>query len=162
MLGIDDVDLKQGVLNIQHSKGESQHYIVLHDTMLDLLRRYDAAIRLMYPERKYFFYSIYGSHYSRTWVSHNFRELWGADNTFHATAYELRHHYAIENINQWIGQGFEFDAKLLYLSKSMGHSTIESTKYYYSLVPAFADIMENLSGQDFDNIVPEVDFDESR
>jgi hypothetical protein len=31
---------------------------------------------------------------------------------------------------------------------------------YYSLVPAMADIIENLSGQDFDDIVPEV-YDES-
>jgi len=162
MLRVDDVDLKQGVLSIQQSKGESQHYIVLHETMLDLLKKYDAAIRLMYPKRKYFFYSIYGSHYSRVWVTRNFRELWSVCNTSHATAYELRHHYATENINQWIGYGFDFDSKLLYLSKSMGHSTLESTRYYYSLVPALADIMEDLTGQGFDDIVPEVDYDESQ
>jgi hypothetical protein len=39
----------------------------------------------------------------------------------------------------------------------MGHSVLESTRYYYSLVPAMADIIEKLSGQDFDEIVPEVD-----
>ena len=160
MLKVDDVDLKQGVLSIKRSKGESQHYVALHDTMLDLLKKYDTAIRLMYPERKYFFYSIYGSHYSRIWVVSNFRELWDACNKSHATAYALRHHYATENINQWVGYGLEFDSKLLYLSKSMGHSTIENTKYYYSLVPALANIMEDLSGRDFDDIVPEVDYDE--
>jgi len=161
MLLVDDVDLPKGILNIRCSKGESQHFVVLHDTMRDLLIRYDSEIHAMYPERKYFFPSPYGSHYRSNWVCRNFRELWAVHNTSHATAYELRHHYATENINQWIGEGFGFDSKLLYLSKSMGHSVLESTRYYYSLVPALADIMENLSGQDFGDIVPEVDDEES-
>lgn len=73
----------------------------------------------------------------------------------------LRHHYAIENINRSTDEGFGFDAKLLYLSKSMGHSTIESTKYYYSLVPKMADILEEKTGMDFKSIVPEVVYEES-
>ena len=160
MLRVDDVDLNQGVLNIRHSKGESQHYVVLHDTMLDLLNRYDVAVRAIHPTRQYFFPSPDDSHYKRSWVSKNFRDLWDVCNASHATAYGLRHHYATENINQWIGEGFNFDSKLLYLSRSMGHSVLESTRYYYSLVPALAYIMENVSGQDFDNIVPEVDDEE--
>ena len=161
MLLVDDVDLNQGILNIQRSKGESQHFVVLHDTMRDLLIKYNAKIHVMYPGRKYFFPSPYGSHYVRDWVSRNFRELWAVHNTSRATAYELRHHYATENINQWVGEGFMFDSKLLYLSKSMGHSVLESTRYYYSLVPALADIIDNLSGQDFEEIVPEVDDEKS-
>jgi len=83
------------------------------------------------------------------------------NNSSHATAYELRHHYAIENINRWTDEGFGFDAKLLYLSKSMGHSTLESTRYYYSLVPGMAEILEEKTGGDFENIVPEVDYEAS-
>jgi len=73
----------------------------------------------------------------------------------------LRHHYAVENINRWIDEGFGFDAKLFYLSKSMGHSTVECTKYYYSLVPGMAEILEEKTGSDFESIVPEVDYEES-
>lgn len=71
-----------------------------------------------------------------------------------------RHNYAVENINQWIGEGFEFFSKLVYLSKSMGHASLESTKYYFNLVPAMADILLELTGHDFDNIVPGVDYEE--
>jgi len=161
MLRIDDVDLEQGILSIKCSKGESQHYVVLHETMLELLRKYDAEIHKIYPERQYFFPSPKGF-YRSNWVCRNFSELWHIHNSSHATAYELRHHYATENINRWIGNGFDFDAKLLYLSKSMGHSVLESTRYYYSLVPAMSEIIEKLSGQDFDAIVPEVDYAESQ
>jgi hypothetical protein len=43
----------------------------------------------------------------------------------------------------------------------MGHSVLESTRYCYSLAPAMADLIESLSGQGFDDMVPEVDDDES-
>lgn len=162
MLRPEDVDLDQGILNILHSKGEAQHFVALHDTMLDLMRKYNAAIHSIYPGRQYFFPSpIHSSYYRQLWVSSNFRELWSMVNVSSAIAYDLRHNYAIQNINQWVGHGFDFDAKLLYLSKSMGHSTLESTRYYYSIVPAMSDIIEDLSGEDFDDIVPEVDYEES-
>lgn len=150
-----------GILDIHYSKGPAQHYIVLHDSMLELMKIYDAAIRKQYPQRAYFFPARGNAFHARGWVPTNFRELWNKYNSSHATAYELRHHYAIENINHWTDQGFGFDAKLLYLSKSMGHKTLESTKYYYSLVPGMADILEEKTGMDFDSIVPEVNDEKS-
>jgi hypothetical protein len=43
----------------------------------------------------------------------------------------------------------------------MGHSTLESTRYYYSLVPRIAEILEEKTGVDFESILPEVDYEES-
>lgn len=161
MLRVEDVDLCHGIMNIHYSKGHVQHYVVLHDSMLEVLKRYDAAIRKQYPHRAYFFPARGNAFHTRQWVQTNFRELWDKDNSSHATAYELRHHYVIENINHWTDEGFGFVAKLLYLSKSMGHSTLESTKYYYSLVPGMADILEEKTGMDFERILPEVDYEKS-
>ena len=157
ILRVENVDLCHGIINIRYSKGYAQHYVVLHDSMLDLLKKYDTAIRKQYSDRTYFFPAKGDKFHGRAWVQKNFRELWDKYNNSHATAYELRHHYAIENINRWTDEGFEFHAKLLYLSKSMGHSVLESTKYYYSLVPRIAEILEEKTGMDFENIVPEVD-----
>ena len=103
----ENVDLKRGILDIQYSKGHDQHYIVLHDSMLEIMRRYDAAINGIVPEREYFFPSIRNSHFNRGWVTKNFNLLWRKANTSHATAYEFRHHYAVTNLNQWTGYGFE-------------------------------------------------------
>ncbi len=161
MLRVEDVDLCRGIMNIRYSKGHNQHYVVLHDSMLELLKIYDTSIRTQYAHRTYFFPARGGSFHTRAWVQKNFRELWKKYNSSHATAYELRHHYAIDNINRWTGEGFGFDAKLLYLSNSMGHSTLESTKYYYSLVPRMAEILEEKTGADFESILPEVDYEES-
>jgi len=159
LLKVCDVNLDDGVLDIRHSKGPAQHFVVLHDTMLDLMRRYDGAIRTLLPEREYFFQSFRGSYLPNYWVVLNFRQLWHRYNASHAVAYDLRHNYAIENINQWVGEGFDFYDKLLYLSRSMGHGELESTKYYYSLVPALGDILGRLSGENFDNTIPDLDWD---
>ena len=47
----ENVDLRRGILDIQYSKGHDQHYIVLHDSMLEIMRRYVAAINGIVPER---------------------------------------------------------------------------------------------------------------
>jgi integrase len=78
-------------------------------------------------------------------------------NRSYTTAYALRHHYAIENINRWVDYGFGFDDKLLYLSKSMGHTPIESTRYYYSLVPQMSHLLEEQTEDGFNVLIPEVD-----
>jgi site-specific recombinase XerD len=159
LLGMEDVDLSQGVISVRKSKGEHQHFVAMHETMLNLMRKYDIEISKISPSRNYFFPSPTNSCYSRYWVKENFRALWDKCSLPYAKAYDLRHNYAIENINQWIGCGFEFESRLLYLSKSMGHSTLESTRYYYSMTPVLADILGELSGPSFDDIVPEVDYD---
>jgi len=157
LLRREDVDLNSGVLNIRYSKGHSQHYAVLHDSMLLLMRRYDEAIGKLYPERIYFFPNKNGSYRKKDWVTQNFKKMWQQYNSENVVPYELRHNYAVENINGWTDVGFDFNAKLFYLSKSMGHSSVESTKYYYSLVPRLAEIIE--AQTDEDAIIPEVDYE---
>jgi len=162
LLGVEDVNLKDGILNIKESKGHGQHYIVLHDTMSDLMRRYDAAIRKIIPNRVYFFPSHIGGPHSRTWVSDNFKLLWDKGSYKRAIPYELRHHYATCNLNSWVGCGLEFNARFLYLSKSMGHCILECTRYYYTLVPCLADIMLNFTNDSFNEIIPEVDYEDQQ
>ena len=114
MLRTEDVDLVHGILNIRLSKGTAQHYVALHDSMVEILKQYDTAIRKYHPERIYFFPTKFGSFPSRCWVQDNFRAMWNKYNNAYTTAYELRHNYAVENINSWTDEGFGFDAKLLY------------------------------------------------
>ena len=162
LLRTEDVDLRRGVIDIQKSKGYDQHYVVMHDTIANLMARYDRAIAELQPSRTYFFQSCKDSHYSREWVKDNFRTLWNKANGFAASpvAYDIRHHYAIVNINRWTDDGFGFSDKLHYLSKSMGHRSIEATRYYYSIVPRLADTLRDKTEDGFNAIVPEVSDDE--
>ena len=153
-----DVDLSHGVLDIQKSKGYDQHYVALHETMTELLASYDDAADRLQPDRTWFFQSLKGGCYGRDWVNDNFKKLWHVanGNPRGMIPYDLRHHYAIENICSWEDDGFTFSEKLHYLSKSMGHRWIQSTLYYYSIVPRLADKLREKTEAGFNDIVPEV------
>jgi integrase len=158
----NDVDLDNGIINVRQTKGYHQHRVVLHDSMCELMVKYDKSVSQLVPDRKHFFPAPNDRIYSRTWVQENFKQLWQVYNNAYATAYALRHHYATRNINSWIHEGFDFHARLLYLSRSMGHSVLESTKYYYSLVPNFAGIIEELTNKSMNDILPDLpDYEEA-
>lgn len=156
LLRCDDVDLKNGVININQSKGIDQHRIALHRTMWDLLIRYDKAMSVLMPKRNYFFPNEYDEPYSRTWESYNFVRMWRLVSNDYARCYDFRSHYAVKNINSWKYTGPEWFDKLLYLSHSMGHRNVSSTCYYYQLVPLFAVQMEELTAEEYHKLLPDL------
>ena len=156
LLKRDDVDLDDGVISIRDSKGYDQHHVVTHDSMTNLMQRYDVTVDKLIPDRTYFFPSLYDKPHPKGWVVWNFNALWSKVSNANATAYELRHYYATHNINKWAGNDFGVDDKLLYLSKSMGHRSIEETKRYFSIIPALSDILKEKTGDGMDDIIPEV------
>lgn len=151
-----DVNLDNGIISIRDSKGDDSHHVVLHDSMKELMQEYDTAVNRFIPERTYFFPSIHDRPHPRGWVIWNFNTLWNRVNNSDATAYELRHNYAVHNINKWTDTGLGFNDKLLYLSRSMGHRTVEETKRYFSIVPALSGILSEKTGRSMDMIIPEV------
>jgi len=157
MLERKDVDLVTGIVSVRHSKGQNQHFIVLHATMLKLMQKFDSRIERLALQRSYFFPARIDGHHSRSWIEKNFRKLWDNCGFSYARPYSLRHCYATTNINSWTGcdEG-EFNSNFIYLSKSMGHTVLESASYYFSLTPQIAELKYTLSRETFDNIVPEV------
>lgn len=162
MLETENMDLVNGVVDIKESKGVDQHYVALHESMLEILKSYNSVIEKIFPSRTYFFAYTATAPFYQEWSPLVFRRIWDKVNHDHANPYDLRHNYAIRNINSWTHEGFGFSDKFLYLSKSMGHMQPESTKYYYSLIPALADTIASHSQQGFDDIIPEVaEYEES-
>lgn len=156
LLRCGDVDLKNGVININQSKGLDQHRIALHRTMWDLLIRYDEAMSALMPGRNYFFPNEYDEPYTRIWESYNFVRMWRLVSNDHARCYDFRSHYAVKNINSWKYTGPEWFDKLLYLSRSMGHRDISSTCHYYQLVPLFAEQLEALTAGEYHKLLPDL------
>ncbi len=161
LLKLQDINLNTSVINIRKTKGANQHYIVLHDTMMEIMRQYNVAISELYPNREYFFPDKNDSFHPNYWVAVHFRNLWRKISNTPAVPYAFRHNYAVVNINNWVNHGFDFYDRLVYLSKSMGHCDLESTKYYYSLVPAMSSILQELTEDTFNSIIPEVNYEES-
>ena len=156
MLKRADVCLDSGVVGIEVSKGYDQRYIVLHDTMLELMLQYDKVISKVCQDRSCFFPGEDDSFIAPEWLNTAFRKLWDKTNSAKCRLYDFRHNYAIQNINTWLSAGMSYHSKLVYLSKSMGHRDIEGTCYYYALTPAMAEIQEQKAGQSFNELIPEV------
>ena len=156
-LGRDRVDLASGVIEIVEGKGRSERIVALHPYMLDLMRRYDGLMEGLFPDRAYFFPNGVAGQLGARWLSYHFKSLWGRVSDEPATACMLRHHYAVQNINSMVRGGIEGLGDLEYLSKSMGHASVEETVgSYYHVVPALAEMLQDRCGDAFDRIVPEV------
>ena len=113
----------------------------------------------MLPSREYFFPTPDDKAHPPVWVTYHFRVLWDSCNGSKAIPYELRHNYAIENINSWNHQGFTVHDKLLALSKSMGHKQVESTLAYYSLTPGISDIIESADAEMYEFLIPDTGYE---
>ena len=153
MLDREDVDLVHGVIDIRRSKGHHEHRVALHPSMLEYLAGYDDFMNSVMPDRKCFFANEKDAYYSSMWLDRNFEHMWYSFNGSHAVPYSLRHHYAIANINSWPAESGSFNKRLVYLSRSMGHATLESTMYYYSYTPAMAEGIVADKGETFRNVM---------
>lgn len=153
MLDCGDVDLKRGVIDISHTKGLNEHMVALHGSMTAYLMDYDRKMAALMPERKCFFPNADDRYYSSSWIDWNFERMWYSYNGGHAVPYDLRHNYAIENINSWPADRDLFDSNLVYLSRSMGHSDIDETMYYYAFTPQAAKIIDEHKSGTFRDII---------
>ena len=157
LLRTEEINFDEGIISITSTKGDRQHFVALDPRLNSILFHYDKVAQRLFPERTYFFYNKnINEPFSAHDLRYQFEKRWNKVNSNHAVPYDLRHNYAVRNINHWIATGFEFYDKFLYLSKSMGHSSLESTKYYYSLVPKMAGIMHNCDNGSFNALVPDV------
>ena len=158
----DDVDLENGIIYVRRSKGYYERIIALHPTMTELLCKYDRLIRKEVPDTEIFFPNADGSMHNSAWIRVNFKALWykynpkPADGSREVVPYVFRHNYAIENIMSWDQRGYNADKKMVALSKSMGHRGIQSTQYYFHLVPRFADLLDEKEGASVSEIIPDI------
>ena len=155
-LHTSDVNLEEGIVNINRTKRGIQHQIMLHESMLEFLRDYSDHICNLYPDREYFFPGISGSCVSPEWLRNTFSVLLKkSGGPKGATVYSFRHKYATENLNRLNGSDPAFFRKYVMLSKSMGHTCLKSTQYYYQKTDVFYELIEEKTAEGLDLILPD-------
>ena len=157
LLKRDCVDLDGGVLRIVRGKGRNERLVALHPSMMPLMRSYDEAMESIYPGRAYFFPNGTDGFISRGLLGKWFSKLWSKVSDERATVYQLRHAFCIECINELVGRGTDGLTDLEWVSKAMGHTSVEETvRSYYHIAPALGRLMQRRSGPGFDDIMPGV------
>jgi len=161
-LRTEDVDLESGVLTVRQAKGNKDRLAVLAYDVLNLCRRYDERVSIVWPRRKIFFPNGHGYAYTPGYISDLFRGFWTKTSIRSAgenrpRLYDLRHSFCVKRLNHWVREGRDLNAALPYLSMYMGHSSFSNTDYYLHLVPDFYPELLARSAFVADRVIPEVE-----
>ena len=161
-----DLDLGGRAIDVVASKCHRSRRLPVTDEVAEMLAESDArTAEAVGAEREALFTRGTGRMLSGSDVTVVFRRIWEAAGLpvpaegRRATPYALRHRFAYANIERLHAEGLDVMAMLPYLSRYMGHASVDSTMYYVHTSPDF------LSGfaaevSPLDSLLPEVGFDD--
>ena len=153
-------------INIVDSKGHKDRKIYLSGGIMCILKKYNEKMSFIIPNRKWFFPSDYrpqDGHMTMSTARKHFNlardAIFSVDQDRKPTVHSLRHAYIIWTIRRWRQEGLDVEKMLPYLSKHLGHSTIQETYSYYNHYnPEFEHVRKD--SKHFDSIIPEVQHEE--
>ncbi len=155
------VNLENGCLSIYQSKGQKDRVVFMSKDMLQMCKHYDRLMQKLVPDREWFFPGRDESKpFSKTSIDKKFSYFWNM--TPYAgqvdkkpTVHSLRHTYVVTKMNEWMNEGKDFKAMMPYLSRYLGHTSIDETQYYYhQIVSAFQIVRKHDSVAN--KVIPEV------
>ncbi len=159
-LKCDNINLDTGEIIIRQSKGYNDRIVFLADDVRVLCRRYDSKVSETLPFRQWFFPSSGDRPYLKHSICRIFNKIWeqtefSRKTPIKPTTHCFRHTFAVNRMNKWINDGANFENRLKYLSKYLGHSSAQHTQYYLhfvqSLFPKFKKMVK-----DYDHMIPEI------
>jgi integrase/recombinase XerD len=147
LLRVGDVDLKEGVLTIQHSKKDNSRLVPMCDLLTERCRNYSKKVHPYPILEDYYFPALDGKPMTRGNLYKNFRRfLWRAKISHGGRGcgprvHDLRHSYAVHCLKKWVEQNKDLTVYLPVLKTYMGHDSFEETAYYLHLTAdVFPDI----------------------
>ena len=158
----EDVNLQDGTLLIRVSKGNKDRIVYLPDDLRLLLIQYSEHLKERYNDCSIWFFPAreMDNLLSVGLIDRRFNEAWNS--TVYASAcpdkptvHSLRHTYVVKRMNMWMEQGIWLRSMLPYLSKYLGHKSVEDTFYYYHQVDTAFKIVHSKDNRS-KNIIPEV------
>lgn len=139
----DDVDLKEGLLTIRHTKFRKSRCLPLHPTTQQALHRYGHRRDQVYaiPQSPSFFVSEKGSRLTGWAVRYTFLKLSrqiglrGPTDSHGPRLHDFRHRFAVQTLVRWYQEGVKVDRHLPELSTYLGHVKVSDTYWYLSATP---------------------------
>lgn len=160
-IACENVNLKDGILTILNSKGCKDRLVYLSEDLVASCREYNDYICNslgFYP--KWFFPGTNPEKpLPNTTIDDVFNRFWnktpyaGCNNK--PTVHDFRFTFVVQRMNLWAEQGMDLQVMMPYLSRYLGHKSMNETFYYYYLVSdayktiARCDTMAN-------DVIPEV------
>ena len=155
-----DVDLETGKVKILGAKLMKDRLVYMPDDLLSLARKYDQEIQRSIPGRQYFFVGdLLGSKLRKTSLCRRFTNIWNMTcfaetEDKKPTIHCFRHSMVVRKLEEWYRDKVDYNYWLPYLSAYLGHTSLEDTYHYITLVDSsFPMIRENM--QQFENMYPQ-------
>ncbi|MCQ9164196.1 tyrosine-type recombinase/integrase [Arthrobacter sp. STN4] len=159
-----DVDLEKAGIDVLWSKGNRSRRLPITAEIIDILAECDRTSRKIFgQQRPRFFVSSTPAPVAPASIGVMFNRIWDhaglprAIDGIQPHPYSFRHHFAYANIERWMAEGTDVNAMLPYLSRYMGHASLDSTYYYIHTSPDFMDGYAALT-RDGQGVFPEVGF----
>lgn len=149
-----DVDFDSGVIKIRQGKFNRDRLVPLSMQMLDALKTFSE--RQVFAPDGFVFLSARGNRCTHCSFYKCFREALKRIGIKHQTRkgprlHDLRHTFAVHNLEKWLKSGADLQAKLPILADYLGHTSLLGTQKYLRLTPSiFPEIalrMENSVGK---------------
>lgn len=137
-LKVDDVDLGRSVLRVLDAKNDKDRLVYVSADMCHLLRCYLNRVKEYRTSQWLFPSGKQDNHIHKTTVDDFFNGFVRIANIgneqFHPVPHSLRHTYVVHRVDSWIQEGKDANKLLIYLSKQLGHSSLNETYYYYHML----------------------------
>lgn len=139
----ENVNLESGEMLITETKLKKDRIVVLHNDMVELMRRFSLKVSLSgRDESIYFFPAQDCGAYSTSWLEEIMKCCYRKanpgipkENLPHVRVYDLRHRFASATLCRWLDEGKDLYNMLPYLRTYMGHSSLSQTAYYIHILP---------------------------
>lgn len=165
LLKVGDVDIKNGILTINHSKKDNSRLVPMSDSLTKRCRHYSEMVHTYPVSEDYYFPALNGKPMTTGNVYKNFRRfLWRARISHGGKGHgprihDFRHTYAVHCLKKRVEQQRDLTAYLPVLKAFMGHYTFGETAYYLRMTAdVFPDITVKLETR-YPGIIPELEGD---
>lgn len=166
-LKLKDVDLVNGKAIIHQSKGHKDRIVFIPKDLCSvcleylsfLEKRYCVNSELLFPA------SNPNNVFQVASINKKFRDFWNKIPTSnnskkHPTVHSLRHSFVVIRMNKWMANEVKLNGMMPYLSKYLGHTSVDNTFYYYHQVEEAFKIIR-MKDSSSNVIIPEVIRDEN-
>jgi len=163
LLKVGDVDIKNGILTIQHSKKDNSRLVPISDYLMERCRHYSESVHPFPVQEDHYFPALDGKPMTVGNVYKNFRKfLWRAGISHGGRGhgprvYDFRHSYAVNCLKKWVEQEKDLTVYFPVLKTYMGHYSFAETAYYLRLT---ADVFPNITlklEKLYPDIIPELE-----
>lgn len=162
LLKVSDVDLKNGVLSIHHSKKDNSRLVPMSDSLIKRCCTFSEQVHSQATSEDYYFPALGGKPMTLGNLYKNFRRfLWGAGISHGGMGkgpriYDFRHAHAVHCLKKWSEQQKDLMVYLPILKTYMGHYSFKETAYYLHLTAdVFPQITLKIETQ-YPEIIPEL------